>query len=133
MTVTGELRELSRPECLSLLETARVGRVGVSVEALPAIVPVFITVLDDRIAFRCAPGAKLTAAAGGEIVAVEVDEVDAETGRGWSVLVRGVARELTDPGRLAAVRDRLGPSRFEEADQHVVEVTTDIVTGRRLG
>ena len=127
------LRELSRSECLDLLRDAVFGRVGVSVDALPAIFPVFLTVIDDVVVFRTAPGTKLAAAGGGAIVAVEVDAVDVITGVGWSVLVRGVARELDAGPRLEAARVRLGTTWLDGAREHLVEVSTDLVTGRHLG
>ena len=93
------LARLSRDECLGLLATASFARVGVSVEALPAILPVMIATIDETVIFRTVPGTKLAYAATGPILAVEADEYDADVGDGWSVLVRGVATELEDPER----------------------------------
>ncbi|MGZ4140125.1 MAG: pyridoxamine 5'-phosphate oxidase family protein, partial [Actinomycetota bacterium] len=56
------LRELSREECLELLAGAVVGRLGVSIRALPTILPVNFAVLRDRIVVRTVPGTKLDAA-----------------------------------------------------------------------
>jgi nitroimidazol reductase NimA-like FMN-containing flavoprotein (pyridoxamine 5'-phosphate oxidase superfamily) len=126
------LAELNRETCLHLLGTATVGRVGVSIDALPAVFPVFLTVLDDAVVFRTVPGTKLAAAANGSIVAVEADEFDAETGEGWSVLVRGVAREMDRDGRAAAARRFLKRTWIDDAAEHLIEVSTDLVTGRRI-
>jgi nitroimidazol reductase NimA-like FMN-containing flavoprotein (pyridoxamine 5'-phosphate oxidase superfamily) len=115
-----------------LLEGVRLARVGVSVDALPAIFPVFSTVLDGNIVFRTIPGTKLTAASRGEIVAVEVDDFDMTRGEGWSVLVRGVARELEDGPRAERARQQLQPHWMYGAGEHFVEVSTDLVTGRRV-
>jgi nitroimidazol reductase NimA-like FMN-containing flavoprotein (pyridoxamine 5'-phosphate oxidase superfamily) len=127
------LPEFSRSECLDLLRNAALGRVGVSVDALPAIFPVLLTVVDDVMVLRSAPGTEAAVAGGGAIVAIEVDAVDETTGAGWSVLVRGVARELTAGPRLEAARARLGPTWLDGARDHLVEVSTDLVTGRPLG
>ncbi len=127
------LRELSRSECLERLRDAGFGRVGVSVGALPAILPVFLAVVDDVVVFRSEPGAEPEAAGGGAIVALEVDTIDGTTGAGWSVLVRGVAHELTSGPRLEAARARLGSTWLAGARDHLVEVSTDLVTGRQLG
>jgi nitroimidazol reductase NimA-like FMN-containing flavoprotein (pyridoxamine 5'-phosphate oxidase superfamily) len=107
--------------------------VGVSVDALPAIFPVFLAVIDEVVVFRTAPGTKLAAAADGAIVAIEIDDVDEATGAGWSVLVRGVARELEDGPRLEAAQARLGTTWLDGAREHLVAVSTDLVTGRELG
>ncbi len=131
-TPTPRLFELNRIECLALLEHARLGRVGVSVDALPVILPVFLAMIDDVVVFRTVPGTKLSAASNGAIVALEVDAFDETSGLGWSVLVRGIANELSDAGRAAAARARLAPSWIGDAPEHFVEVSADLVTGRRL-
>jgi nitroimidazol reductase NimA-like FMN-containing flavoprotein (pyridoxamine 5'-phosphate oxidase superfamily) len=132
MRVVPHLHELSRHEALRLLADARLGRVALSVDALPVVLPVFVAMVDDRIVFRTVPGTKLTAAVNETIVAVEADRLDEHTGEGWSVLVRGIARELTDPVATDLARTRLGSTWLDGAAEHLVEVTTDLVTGRRL-
>ncbi|MGZ8735466.1 MAG: pyridoxamine 5'-phosphate oxidase family protein [Acidimicrobiia bacterium] len=131
-STTPRLAELSRDECIALLRQVRLGRVGVSVDALPAIFPVFLTVIDGAVVFRTVPGTKLKAAADGAIVAVEADGYDDATGEGWSVLVRGVANELADEARTEIARSRLTTTWIDGAPEHLVEVSTDLVTGRRL-
>jgi nitroimidazol reductase NimA-like FMN-containing flavoprotein (pyridoxamine 5'-phosphate oxidase superfamily) len=126
------LSRLDREECLRLLEGVRLGRVGVSVDALPAIFPVLMTVLGGNLVFRTIPGTKLTAASRGEIVAVEADHFDEASGEGWSVLVRGIARELENLQRVELARSELQPRWMYGAGEHFVEVTTDLVTGRRV-
>jgi nitroimidazol reductase NimA-like FMN-containing flavoprotein (pyridoxamine 5'-phosphate oxidase superfamily) len=126
------LAELNRETCLHLLRTATVGRVGVSIDALPAVFPVFLTVLDGAVVFRTVPGTKLAAASNGSIVAVEADEFDPDTGEGWSVLVRGVAREMLRDKRAAAARRSLERTWIDDAAEHLIEVSTDLVTGRRI-
>ncbi len=132
MNTTPRLSELHRSECLTLLESAGVGRIGISIDALPAIFPVFITVVDGVVAFRTVPGTKLAAASAGAIVALEADTFDDRTGAGWSVLVRGLAREVTDEARIVAASSRLGSTWIEGAPTHIVEISPDLVTGRRL-
>jgi hypothetical protein len=131
--VVPRLSELSRSDALELLADARLARVGVSVDALPVVLPVFIVVVGDKIVFRTVPGTKLSAAVNGAIVAVEADRLDEQTGEGWSVLVRGIAREVTDTEVVHAARTRLDATWLEGSREHLVEVTTDLVTGRRLG
>ena len=129
---TPGLAELSRDECLRLLEHADLGRVGVSIDALPAIFPVFLTVVDAAVVFRTVPGTKLKAAGDGAIVAVEADDYDHTTGEGWSVLVRGVAHELAGGSLSDIARSRLRTTWIDGAPEHLVEVSIDLVTGRRL-
>ena len=127
------LSRLTRDECLQLLATATFGRVGVSVDALPAIVPVTIALMDDAVVFRTVPGTKLAAATDRSVLAVEVDEYDPGAGDGWSVLVRGIASELASSDAVDRARRLLRDSWLElETSEHYVQVACDLVTGRRL-
>lgn len=129
----GNLARLSRDECLALLSSARLGRVGVSIDALPAVLPVVIGRIDDSLVFRTVPGTKLAFAAAGAIVAVEADDFDHDRGVGWSVLVRGRASEVTDPATIAHARELLDATWLDEHHaEHYVQVGLDLVTGRRL-
>ena len=99
-----ELVALDESQCRARLSTHGVGRVSVTTEAGPAIIPVNYSVIDDAVVFRTAPGAA-PASASGTKVAFEVDHIEDALSRGWSVLVVGTAEEVTDPetiGRLAA-------------------------------
>ena len=70
------LEVLDRQECLRLLATATIGRIGITLGALPVILPVNFRLVDDRIVFRTGVGTKLDAATCNTIVAFEVDAVD---------------------------------------------------------
>ena len=65
--------ELGPAECIALLGSVQVGRVGVTIDALPAVLPVNFVVWNGSIVFRTVPGTKLDAAAAGDVVAFEVD------------------------------------------------------------
>ena len=117
---------------MALLASATFGRVGVSVDALPAILPVKIAVADDAVLFRTVPGTKLAYAASRSVLAIEADHYDPSIGDGWSVLVRGVASEVVDEGEIARARELLAGSWIDGAAEHYVRVGCDLVTGRRL-
>jgi nitroimidazol reductase NimA-like FMN-containing flavoprotein (pyridoxamine 5'-phosphate oxidase superfamily) len=130
---TPHVEGLSRDECMALLDTATVGRVGVSVGAIPAVLPVNYVMDGDAIVFRTVPGTKLDAALTNAVVAFEADDFDWRHETGWSVLVRGIAREVTDEHALARVR-RL-PLRswaFDGDADRFVRVDAELVTGRRI-
>jgi nitroimidazol reductase NimA-like FMN-containing flavoprotein (pyridoxamine 5'-phosphate oxidase superfamily) len=126
------LEVLSREECLRLLSTAVLGRLAVSTAALPTILPVNFCFDGQQILFRTGDGTKLHAATRNAVVAFEVDEIEQASQTGWSVVVTGVARELTGPDELdaaaahALVRWAPGP------DHRVVAISTDMVSGRRI-
>ena len=124
---------LSEQECRWLLGQARVGRVAVSRGEVPAVFPVNYALAGEDIVFFTGEGTKLRAAIANVTVAFEVDHIDPFARSGWSVLVAGPARELTDPVVIATVRGSglqpwAGGDRF-----HLIAVAIDFVSGRRLG
>jgi nitroimidazol reductase NimA-like FMN-containing flavoprotein (pyridoxamine 5'-phosphate oxidase superfamily) len=125
--------ELAADECRLLLGSQALGRVGVSVSGLPAVLPVNYAVAGDRIVFRTAPGTKLDAATAGAVVAFEVDDYDVDRHEGWSVMVRGMSREITDPDDLAAARAlRLASWALGKSADRYVAIDTAVMTGRRV-
>jgi nitroimidazol reductase NimA-like FMN-containing flavoprotein (pyridoxamine 5'-phosphate oxidase superfamily) len=97
-----ELVEIDAEECYRLLALHEIGRLGVNAEHYPLIFPVNYALDRDVIVVRTHPGTKL-AAAGHANVSFEVDEIDRRTRSGWSVLVRGLAEELTSAHRTELV------------------------------
>ncbi|HEX5671975.1 MAG TPA: pyridoxamine 5'-phosphate oxidase family protein, partial [Acidimicrobiia bacterium] len=85
---------LGHAECLRLLWSHQVGRIGFIDAGEPQILPVHYRLHDGRVVFRSAVGAKLDAAMRQAPVAFEVDGVDDERGAGWSVVVHGTAAEV---------------------------------------
>lgn len=91
-------RELERRECLRLLAQAPVGRIVHTRQALPAVLPVnFALDTDDSVLLRTSSASELVRAIEGSVVAFEVDEVDAATHSGWSVVVTGSATVVRTP------------------------------------
>jgi hypothetical protein len=52
---------------------------------------------------------------------------------GWSVLVTGVAREVIDAVELAALDTSRIPRWVGVGEGHVVSLSTELVSGRRVG
>ncbi|MGJ6979016.1 pyridoxamine 5'-phosphate oxidase family protein [Aestuariimicrobium soli] len=90
----GHFAVIEPAECRLLLRAAAVGRLGWVIEGRVQILPVTCSSDGDTIWFRTAPRSPLAGALG-EVV-FEIDDVDAETRTGWSVIARGV---LEDSGR----------------------------------
>jgi nitroimidazol reductase NimA-like FMN-containing flavoprotein (pyridoxamine 5'-phosphate oxidase superfamily) len=90
------LELLTEEQARGLLATGEVGRVGVTLGALPAIFPVNCRLIDGSIVFRTAPGSKMSAAAEGAVVAFEVDDYQLADRSGWSVLAVGRAEVIND-------------------------------------
>ena len=130
---TSAMEVLTPAECLSYLRQAPVGRIAVTVDALPVILPVNFLVLDDEVVFRTVAGTKLAAATSHAVVAFEVDDHAADGRSGWSVMVQGMASEVTDPGRLDRIRSAgLASWALGDDVDHVVSGTMQVVAGRRF-
>ncbi|WP_109000677.1 helix-turn-helix domain-containing protein [Streptomyces rishiriensis] len=127
-----EFTELSRTECGDLLSTHGVGRLAVPTDKGPVIVPVNYSVVDGTIVFRTAQGATPSLAAGCP-VAFEIDRIDEAFSQGWSVLVRGHARLVTDLGEAQLLARRAYSTPWAGGRRDVwVRIEPYAVTGRRI-
>ncbi|MEU5046765.1 helix-turn-helix domain-containing protein [Streptomyces griseorubiginosus] len=102
---TAESVELGTDECWERLSTHGVGRLGMITAEGVTILPVNYTVVDRVIVFRTAPDS-LPGAVPGEQVAFEADHIDEVLRHGWSVLVRGLAREVTGSDEVRRLTER---------------------------
>ena len=133
MLVDGGLEILDESECRRLLKTGYLGRIGVTIEALPAIFPGNYTVHEDSILFCTAPGTKLSMASDRRLVAFEVEGgIDAMYHHGWSVLVVGTAREVDNPGELRRLERHLPTPWAPGQRRRVVRIGIDLISGRRI-
>ncbi|MDN3027183.1 pyridoxamine 5'-phosphate oxidase family protein [Streptomyces sp. S.PB5] len=124
--------ELTPEECWRRLATHGVGRLALSTAEGPAVVPVNYSVVDGGIAFRTAPGTAPSRAVGNP-VAVEVDRIDEAFARGWSVLVRGRARAVTDPDTVRRLTDCAYSAPWAGGRRDLwVYVDPERVTGRAI-
>jgi len=129
--VTG-LDVLSEEECRRLLSEASLGRIAIETGGPPVVLPVNYIVAGREILFFTAEGTKLQAATENATVAFEIDHFNAITRTGWSVLVIGPATERTE---YALVRGAMaaGLRPWATGDRsHLVALSADIVTGRRI-
>ena len=99
------LEVLGPSDCRTLLARHGLGRVSVSIGALPVILPVTYRLAGEWIVIVTTPGTKLEAALPNAVVAFEVDDIDEAAGIGWSVMVTGLAEEITDTEELGWARD----------------------------
>jgi len=98
------------------------------------VLPVKFVLHAGLVMFRTAPGTRLSKATTAAVVAFEVDHYgDTTAPYGWSVLMRGVAHQITHPAELAAT-SRL-PLESWDADpraDRIVKIEPIITTGRRI-
>ena len=125
--------ELDQHDCLMLLASQEVGRVAVVDGEQPLIFPVNYQVDGNTVVFRTDPGTKLQTAALRR-VAFEVDDFDAQSRKGWSVLVRGVGQEITTAIDPRSERMRTLPVQpwAHGTKRHWVRIVPTTITGRRV-
>jgi uncharacterized protein len=125
------VRHLSRAESLDLLQhRASIGRLAFIAGGHPMILPVNYAADTDTIVFCTMPGTKLSAVGAGAEVVFEVDMNSAEYRSGWSVIVRGTAREITDARKLDGLRWGALRSWAVSSTEHWVEISIDEISGR---
>jgi uncharacterized protein len=132
--VPGAFEEIEVDECWRLLASQPVGRVAVIVGHYPVVFPVNHGVDRRGLVFRTGAGTKLWAIHRSNVT-FEVDDFDLATQAGWSVMVKGSAREITTESNpeLVAGAESSGavpwaPGRRES----VVRIVPDAVSGRRI-
>ncbi|WP_308188524.1 pyridoxamine 5'-phosphate oxidase family protein [Nocardia spumae] len=126
---------LDRLEAMRLLTGIGYGRIVFTRDALPAIRPVnHLVDTDGNIVVRTRLTSRLTSSIRADpqvVVAYEADDIDPVTHTGWSVVVTGLARAVTEPARIAWYEHRLRPWVAASMDT-VVAIEPAIVTGVRL-
>lgn len=132
-------QELSVAEALRLLGSVPFGRVIFTSHALPAVRPVRHVLSAGQVVIAADPDLVLGQALqphqahlpqqAAVILAYEADRVDAEGRSGWSVVVIGHARRITDPGEARRYRNLLPELTGPEA---LIAISTAVVSGLRL-
>lgn len=128
------LVELDRVEAMRLLSEAAFGRIVFTLNALPAIRPVNHLVDDGQIIIRTRLTAKVAGAVRAPhdpVVAFEADDLDPVHRLGWSVVVTGLARTLTDPVRITRYEGLLHPW-VDHVMNTVIVIQPEIIAGFRL-
>jgi nitroimidazol reductase NimA-like FMN-containing flavoprotein (pyridoxamine 5'-phosphate oxidase superfamily) len=127
------LTDLTTAECREHLAAGGVGRfLYVESHRGPVAVPVNFKMDGDDVIFRTSPDDKMAAAVHQRHVSFDVDHIDDARSEGWSVLLTGTARIITDPGELEHVR-ALHVEPWAGGDRpSYIRLTPSKVTGRRI-
>ena len=135
VSVDNQLEALTDDECGLLLDLSSVGRIAFVVDGLPVILPINYRSLSDKfdqrwILIRTRPGTSIDRAP--EKVAFEIDGIDHENHKGWSVLTRGVLRHLNDD-EIEQLSTRFDPKPWARHERSSwLAITPELITGRRL-
>lgn len=119
---------IDEQECWVLLATVPVGRLAVADgERAPLVVPVNFVIDGDTIVFLTGAGTKYDAASA-RPVSFQADSFDVMYHNGWSVLVRGLAHEISD-----AEASLLHVEPWAEGDRTIwMRIVPAEITGRRI-
>lgn len=129
-----QLEVMPDEECAGLLRSHDLGRIAVvDKEAHPIIFPINYFFDEGVVVFRTAPGSKLELAPGMH-VCFEIDGWDEIRGVGWSVLVKGIAHDLTHSRGMPTGRMRYWPVRplAPGSREHWIGIWANEISGRKF-
>jgi uncharacterized protein len=124
-------QELPEARCRELLAGRTMGRVAWNAPDGPQVLPVSYVLDAGDIVFRTSPYGALSELRSRTNVAFQIDDIDAEHGTGWSVLVRGSAQAVVQARHLERLwsEDAMVPWAAGTRNL-VIAITPRVVTGR---
>jgi nitroimidazol reductase NimA-like FMN-containing flavoprotein (pyridoxamine 5'-phosphate oxidase superfamily) len=132
------LEELDEAECLRLIASGGIGRIGFSGRYGPTVMPVNYQLYDGSIVFRTVQDSATdedlrTGIANAEYkVAFEIDDFDTAARTGWSVLIQGSAHHVESEAERASVAGA-GVDPWPGGDRELfLRITPMRITGRRV-
>jgi uncharacterized protein len=120
-------------DCLRLLDSVPVGRVGLLADGEVVILPVNYLMDGPDVIFRTASGSKLSSVGSKNHIGFEADQYDVRTHSGWSVVISGFTEVVESDAEIERF-ERLGLQSWGGAaarDPHWVRIRPTSVTGRR--
>lgn len=117
---------LTADECRRLLAGNRIGRLAITVGALPSVVPVQYVLRGDELVLRTPGHHDGADGIDGQVVAFQTDDLDLDRPAAWCVSVTGTARVAPD-----ALVD-LGPVHPWFDDGVALAIGTELVEGHRV-
>jgi nitroimidazol reductase NimA-like FMN-containing flavoprotein (pyridoxamine 5'-phosphate oxidase superfamily) len=127
--------DLSREECLRLLESHSFGRLAVSMgERAPVLRPVnylFDGALES-VVFRTAVASGFHALLKSAEATFEIDGIEEYARTGWSVIMSGVADEVTDADEISRLDGLALDSWAPGHKAHWMRIRASTVSGRRI-
>lgn len=126
---------LDAAACRELLRThaLQVGRVAFAgADGVPVALPMNFRLDGEDVVLRTGDGQLLAVTRGGGPMAFEVDHLDPAWGDGWSVLVQGVAVEITEVDELDRVRRLRLRTWAPGHKSHWLRLPTERISGRRI-
>ncbi len=133
--LTIEMLDVPREECLRLLASHTFGRLAVSMgERAPVLRPVnyLFDEPSQSVVFRTAVGSGFHALLRSAEATFEIDGIEEHARTGWSVILSGVADEVTNPNEISRL-DGLALDSWAPGDKaHWMRIRALTVSGRRI-
>ncbi|MET9618679.1 pyridoxamine 5'-phosphate oxidase family protein [Kitasatospora indigofera] len=125
--------ECTREQSLELLRQTVIGRLIHTDDAMPAVTPSCFTVDSLGEVVIPLPASWRADLMDGEVVGFETDRFDEQTLQGWTVLVVGRSRMVTDPVKIEALKHRGPPHWGHRPTRGYLRIQPELVTGQRYG
>ena len=124
---------LSSEECRRRLEGGSIGRVAWNTVDGPQVLPVTYAVHNDAVVFRTAAYGPLADLRHVRRVAFEIDEFDAESRTGWSVVVVGQSRAAAKAAELVELWSQADPVPWAPGTRNLfIEIKPRKISGRSV-
>ncbi|WP_300612152.1 pyridoxamine 5'-phosphate oxidase family protein [Trebonia sp.] len=120
-------------DCLRLLDSVPVGRVGFFADGEIVILPVNYLADGQNVIFRTGAGSKLSSIGSRNLVGFEADDYDVGTHSGWSVVISGFTEVVESEEEIRRLND-LGLRAWARPEEEVptwIRIRPTSVTGRR--
>ena len=128
------LIELTTDQCFELLNTGLIGRVVFRAPMGLRVVPVNYAMYGASIVWRTAPYSELGSYGDGREAVFEVDHIDYEQHRAWSVLATGKMQLVDDPDDVTDIRLIEDPVPWADGSRHLyMRLDWYELSGRRIG
>jgi nitroimidazol reductase NimA-like FMN-containing flavoprotein (pyridoxamine 5'-phosphate oxidase superfamily) len=132
VAVSRRLERLTLAECRRLIAPGGIGRVALVTASGPLVFPVNYVFAADTIVVRTGAGSAI-AAHSSDCLAFEVDRIDDALAQGWSVLVRGRAHPVMQPGEHRHLVASTGLLPWPQGEHELfIRIVPDHITGLRI-
>jgi nitroimidazol reductase NimA-like FMN-containing flavoprotein (pyridoxamine 5'-phosphate oxidase superfamily) len=128
---TDRFSPLDPVSCEGLLKSHRIGRVAWQAADSLQILPVTYGCHDGTIIFRTSPYGVLSELIRPTDVVLEIDELDLQNQRGWTVVVHGRAQGVAEPAQLVRMWTVGGVVPWASGVRNVfIQIVPNQITGR---
>lgn len=129
-----QVEELTYAKCRGLLAAGIFGRVAVCTDDGPRILPVNYSIVEEAVIFRTSPYGVVANHDWSAKMAFEVDHIDYNDHRGWSVVAVGRGDRVEDSESLELIKRTWEPRPWASGSRPLyVRLPWSELSGRRLG